>query len=455
MAVWSNVNTQEIAKFRRIDGEFFHPKYIQAEDIIHRYNNVKSLGKLGDFLIGPFGSAFHVSNYDDKSCYRYVRGKDVKPFSLLNDDNVYMPEKDYKRLQKYALQEEDLLISVVGTLGNVAIVPEDVKGIFSCKSTVFRNSKVDPYFLLAYFNSTYGRECLLRRQRGAIQTGLNKEDLKTVPVPLLPNDEQYTIGKNVKHALKLLISSNAFYAQAQEILEGELGLNKIKFEKPLSYEAKLSEVVGYNRADADYYQIPFKILEKHLKTIKTKPLRQIADLIKGIEVGSKAYSDDGIPFLRVSNIKEMGISLGNSDKYIGDHIYTSLKAYQPQVGELLLTKDGTPGVCYAVTEPIKGIVSSGIMRLVLKDNNTPLEYLALVINSKVCRMQIEQECSGALIVHWKPGSIKKLKIPVLPEATMKKMDRLVKDSKKAKMQSQQLIEQAKCRVEELIEQAVQ
>jgi len=183
-------------------------------------------------------------------------------------------------------------------------------------------------------------------------------------------------------------------------------------------------------------------------------LRQIADFIKGIEVGSNSYTEHGIPFLRVSNIKEIGISLGNSDKYISEQLYRALKSYQPQVGEILLTKDGTPGICYAVTEPIDGIVSGGIIRLVLKDYSLPIEYLTLVVNSKVCRMQIEQECSGALIVHWKPGSIKKLKIPILSDSIMKKLNDLVSNSKKARNESQWLLEKAKHRIEELIEQAV-
>lgn len=189
MAVWSITNVVEITRNNRIDSEYFHPSYLEAEEKVLSVQN-KRLGHVGEFLIGPFGSAFHVSNYTLYSPYRYIRGKDVKPFTLLDDDSVYMPEKDYKRLEKYAVETNDLLISVVGTLGNVAIVPPDVKGIFSCKSTVFRNSKVDPYYLLAYFNSIYGKSCLLRRQRGAIQTGLNKDDLKTVPVPMFSEEKK-------------------------------------------------------------------------------------------------------------------------------------------------------------------------------------------------------------------------------------------------------------------------
>ena len=75
------------------------------------------------FLIGPFGSQFLVENYEETSPYRYVRGKDVKPFFVMDDDNNYIPKSDYLRLAKYELFRNDILVSVVGTLGNAECIP--------------------------------------------------------------------------------------------------------------------------------------------------------------------------------------------------------------------------------------------------------------------------------------------------------------------------------------------
>ena len=89
------------------------------------------------------GSQFIVSSYEDKSPYRYVRGKDVKPFFIVNEDRVHLPKLDYERLKKYKLKENDILISLVGTLGNASIVTEDITpAIFSCKSTVVRTKNI-------------------------------------------------------------------------------------------------------------------------------------------------------------------------------------------------------------------------------------------------------------------------------------------------------------------------
>lgn len=452
MAVWSETSIANISISKRMDSEYFHPEYISAESIVLR-NNTKTLKMLGQFLIGPFGSAFHVTNYDPNSQFRYIRGKDVKPFQLLDDDSVYMPPKDYERLSKYAVKKNDLLISVVGTLGNVAVVPEGLKGIFSCKSTIFRDSSVDPYFLLAYFNSKYGRNCLLRRQRGAIQAGLNKDDLQQVPVPIYNSKLHIEIGLLVRTALEKNKLSKSLYTQAEKLLEKELGFDQLVLEKPKSYETNFSEVMNGGRIDADYFQLQFKQQAKHLETIISKPLREIVDFQKGIEVGSSAYTETGKLFVRVSNVKKTGMVTGNSDKYISETRFNLLLSYQPKEGGILLTKDGTVGVCYVVDEIVDGIICGGIMKLYKKDNSIPSEYLALVINSQICQFQIDRDCSGALIVHWKPKDIAALCIPILSDEMMNKLANLVIESKQAKKESEQLLAKAKTQVEDLIEGA--
>lgn len=110
-----------------------------------------------------------------------------------------MAEDDYDRLSKYALHANDILVSVVGTLGNACIIQEhDVPAIFSCKSTAVKAKDVNPFYLLSYLNSKYGKSLLCRKERGAIQKGLNLDDLKTLDIPLFSDE----LSKNTE----LLIS---------------------------------------------------------------------------------------------------------------------------------------------------------------------------------------------------------------------------------------------------------
>jgi len=163
--------------------------------------NTKSLKQWGEiegkFITGPFGSEFNTENYVSDGKHRYVRGKDVKDFFLTDEDNVYIPPKDYDRLKKYSLNVGDILVSVVGTPGIAAIVDKAVPpAIFSCKSTTYRTQAINPFYFIAYLNSTYGRKLLERSVRGAVQTGLNIDDLRDLPV-YVPSVESQTLIANL------------------------------------------------------------------------------------------------------------------------------------------------------------------------------------------------------------------------------------------------------------------
>jgi type I restriction enzyme S subunit len=169
-----------------------------------------------------------------------------------------------------------------------------------------------------------------------------------------------------------LIVSRQKYEAAQQMLESELGLDKLIFQKPVGFIAQFSEALNSKRIDADYFQTPFRQIDDHLDKYSTAKLHTLVDIVKGIEVGSSAYKTEGHPFLRVSNIKETGIELGPSDKYISPALYAALQSYRPQIGELLLTKDGSPGVAMAVDQDCDGIISGGVVRLKPKPTKFPL-----------------------------------------------------------------------------------
>ena len=292
----------------RIDAEYYQKKFLKYETMVHNHSSCQ-MDNLCHFLIGPFGSAYDTNNYVDNSDYRYVRGQDVKPFFLQEASPRYMTKEDYTRLEKYALKENDILISVVGTLGNASIVQKkELPAIFSCKSTVVRVDKIDSYFLLAYLNSKYGRQLLLRKERGAIQKGLNLDDLKLLDVPQFSKFFQIAVRKIAIAAPESMIQSNTLYHSAQETLLCALHFDTTAIHttgittKPFSESFLVS-----GRLDAEYYQPKYDDLFALLSGLSTKKLGEIVTITKSIEPGSEYYCNEGIPFIRVSDISKMGI----------------------------------------------------------------------------------------------------------------------------------------------------
>lgn len=237
----------------RIDSEYYQKKFLKLEAEVQAKACVP-MGDAADFLIGPFGSAFTVDNYTDVEDYRYIRGKDVKPLTLMDNDNVFMPEHDYRRLERYALREDDVMVSVVGTIGNAALVTDkDLPAVFSCKSSVVRPETLNPVFLTVYLNCRHGRNLTLRKERGAILKGLNLDDLKDVLVFEPSHDFQRIIEQAFRAALNLTEQSKGLQVEAEETLLAALGLADWKPPEPLSYSARASDAFAAGRLDARFF----------------------------------------------------------------------------------------------------------------------------------------------------------------------------------------------------------
>jgi len=78
--------------------------------------------------------------------------------------------------------------------------------------------------------------------------------------------------------------------------------------------------------------------------------------------------------------------------------------------------------------------------------------LAFCVNSIIGKLQIERDGGGSVIAHWKPEQIRRLQIPVLSRPIQQKIGTLVQHSFDARMKGLELLEDAKKKVEELIEE---
>ncbi len=176
----------------------------------------------------------------------------------------------------------------------------------------------------------------------------------------------------------------------------------------------------------------------------------LATMKKCVEVGSKEYLETGIPFVRVSNLSPFEIT---QEKYISEELYTELAAHQPKQGEILLSKDATPGIAYHLRDvPEKMISAGGILRLKSKTDKIGNEYLTLVLNSILTQEQVNRDVGGSVILHWRPDQVVETLIPILPQEKQAEIEQKVIESFNLRKQAKDLLEHAKRAVEIAIEQ---
>ena len=96
------------------------------------------------------------------------------------------------------------------------------------------------------------------------------------------------------------------------------------------------------------------------------------------------------------------------------------------------------------------ISSSGILHLAEKDNAVLPDYLTLVLNSKIVRLQAERSAGGSIIQHWKQSEIENVSIPILPMSSQQKIAAKVRESFALRAESKRLLDLAKHAVETAI-----
>lgn len=449
----SEILKSELEFSGRIDAEYYQKKFLQYQAAIEKHS-ILPLSKIADFLIGPFGSAYDTSTYVEQSDYRYIRGQDVKPFLLQDASPRYMAEDDYDRLSKYALHANDILVSVVGTLGNACIIQEhEVPAIFSCKSTAVKAKDVNPFYLLSYLNSKYGKSLLCRKERGAIQKGLNLDDLKTLDIPLFSDELSKNTELLISKALDSISCAKKVYYEAEIQLRTILGSVTVS-NKNHSIKTLAESFLKSSRLDAEYYQPKFDILFDKLSKLSNKRLGGddgIANIKKSIEPGSDSYKDEGIPFVRVSDVSKYEII--SPEIYLSHDVIENVAALFPKKDTILFSKDGSVGIAYKLERDEDIITSGALLHLTVKNTSEVLpDYLTLVLNSLVVQMQAERDSNGAIIQHWKPSEIENVIIPILDMDEQKELAEMVQKSFALRRQSKQLLEYAKQAVEMAIEQ---
>ena len=448
----SSVNYKDLNPEFRIDAEYYREEILNRLNVLEQQEKDR-LDNLVDFVIGPFGSTVTVDQYIDESKYRYIRNKDINNFLIKNVDPALIPRNVFDSLPKYHIKEKDLLITVVGTLGKVAIATyDDTKSIFSCKSTIIRTKSINPFYLLTYLNSNTGKLFSLRGKRGAIQEGLNLPDLKEIQVFLPSNRFQLLIETTVKKSFRGTEKAKILYNQAQTILLSELGLTNWQPKHRLTFVKNYSVTDQAERIDAEYYQPKYEEIVKAIYGYSGgwDTLGNLVVVKKCVEVGSGEYLDEGIPFVRVSNLSPFEIT---EVKYISEKLYTEIEQHQPKKGEILFSKDATPGIAYYLSEtPKKMIPSGGILRLKSKTNKVNNEYLTLVLNSILTKEQVNRDVGGSVILHWRPDQVKETVIPILPEEKQNQIQQKVIESFSLRIQAKHLLECTKKAVEMAIEQ---
>ena len=167
-------------------------------------------------MSGPYGASLTKGMYSTAG-YRVYGQQQVIPDDFSVGD-YYIPEEKFEEMRRYAVFPDDVLISVMGTIGQVAVVPVNVEpGIINPRLVRYRcNTQIRPRYLQQVLMSRQHQEHLLFESKGSTMDGLNMQTLGRVSVPLPPIPEQ---GQILEYVLDQASKFDTLTTEAQRAID--------------------------------------------------------------------------------------------------------------------------------------------------------------------------------------------------------------------------------------------
>ena len=196
------------------------------------------------------------------------------------------------------------------------------------------------------------------------------------------------------------------------------------------------------RLDPFYYRTEFQLLEKRLHNSPyrvEKLIRLLKKLVNGYDC--RDYAEQGIPYLKVANVKPNKIVL-EGVSYIPDLPID--KDSTVRQGDFLLTRKGSFGIAAVVGDEVdRAIISSEVFKLTLRDTLDE-RYLAYWFNTAIGQLYFDRIKTGAIMGHISQEALKSVLVPVPPleiqNRIVGKMDATYTVKKQKEAQAQQLLD---------------
>lgn len=382
-------------------------------------------------------------------------------------DFFFIDAKTDKKMNATSLKRGDVLINIVGAttdvIGRCAILAESFPNANITQAMALLRIKKDferiltPQYVFAYLSSNCGHQQVRRIARPTGQFNMNLQEVGSFTIPILGMRLQSAIGKSMALSEGLHAKALASYLKAEALLLKNLGLlNFSPSLDSLNIKSFKDSFARTGRLDAEYYQPKYEQIMKKIIVQAHSCLIELVSIKKSIEPGSDAYCDEvGLPFLRVADYSKHGLT--RPQKYLHAAFVAEnrneLDALKPKKNTILFSKDGSVGEAYCLREDANFITSGAVLHLTVRDINKVLpDYLTLVLNSVLVRMQAERDSGGSVILHWRVGEIENVFVPLLDMPTQIKIAALAQQSFTLKAQNERLLEAAKRAVEIAIEQ---
>ena len=224
------------------------------------------------------GFVFKSGKYVD-SGIRIIRIANVQKGYIEDEKPAFYPDSEESSIRDYMLEENDLLLSLTGNVGRVALLDKKwLPAALNQRVACFRikdNRIIKEYLYFALLSDKFENDCI-KSSKGIAQKNMSTEWIKGYEIPLPSEQKQREIVSSLEQ-LSMIIKNKTEQIQQLD--------NLIK--------ARFVEMFGDS------------------KTYPIKPLSDIAEYWNGLTYKPTDISNIGTIVLRSSNIQNMQLDFND------------------------------------------------------------------------------------------------------------------------------------------------
>lgn len=168
----------------------------EAKDV-----KISTIGDIADVKGGkrlPKG----VSLQTEPNDHPYIRIRDLNEscFVQLTEAFEYVDDETQKIISRYIVSTNDVLISIVGTIGLCSIVHESLNNANLTENCVKLTNlqKVSPEYLYLFVNSQEGQNAIKQGTVGAVQPKLPIKNIQAISIPILSKTDMEKLNGCLK-----------------------------------------------------------------------------------------------------------------------------------------------------------------------------------------------------------------------------------------------------------------
>lgn len=232
---------------------------------------------------GPFGSSLKKEFYVESGFKIYGQEQVISGNAHFGD--YYVDKNKYNELISCKVKPDDVLISLVGTVGKVLILPEDCENGIINPRLIKLSLNLDyylPKIFKFYFESYFLKSLYSTHTHGATMDVLNLGIIQGLPFPIMSKEEQVEI-------IQELDSQFSIVDKLEQTIESSLKKSEALRQSVLkkAFEGKLVEQDSSDEPASELLKRIKEEKEKYLaeqKELKKKAPKKIKKMSKNLSI---------------------------------------------------------------------------------------------------------------------------------------------------------------------------